>query len=452
VTDGASSDPFNPDGTGADGDPAGGARGAAAPLGPGHQAGRRFGGLAVLRHRDFRLIALGNMVSQLGFWAQYVAVGWAASSLTDSQFLIALAFSAQFWPTLIFSPLAGILADRSDRRQLVMFGNLAMVVPPLLIGALIMTGAITLGALIVLVFVGGIGQAFTQPATVVYIPALVPADDVQVAITINAGLTNSTRIVGPALAGLIIAAWGVAWGFNINAVSFLAVALACMLVRTRPTARPSTESSKLAELRAGASYARSNPAVARLILLTAVISFCLMHAALMPIFARQVLHGGVSTYGLLSSAPGIGFVLGAVLAAWLHTGRRQRIGLVVASWALGLTLLLVAVSRSIPLTVAALGCFGICQFTVTITATTMLIAATPDAFRGRMMSLFFMFTVGVIPVNSIIAGALASVLGAPLTVGLCGIAVLITAAVFCASGSLSVVRGRIEPQVALTTT
>src|ERR1700694_4841575 len=148
------------------------------------------------------------MVSQLGFWAQYVAVGWAASSLTHSKFLIALAFSAQFWPTLIFSPLAGIFADRSDRRLLVIYGNLAMVAPPLLIGLLIQARILTLFYLIALVFLGGIGQAFTQPATVVYAPALVPPSEMPAAIATNAGLTNSTRIIGPALAGAIIASWG----------------------------------------------------------------------------------------------------------------------------------------------------------------------------------------------------------------------------------------------------
>jgi MFS family permease len=168
--------------------------------------------LRVLKHRDFRLIALGNMVSQLGFWAQYVAVGLAARSLTDSSFLVASAFSAQFWPSLLFSPVAGVLADRYDRRRLVMFGNLAMVVPPLLLGLLAARGDLTIVTLIVLVFLGGAGLAFAQPATVAFIPALVPPEDLHAAIALNSGLTSSTRVVGPAIAGAIISAWGVAGG------------------------------------------------------------------------------------------------------------------------------------------------------------------------------------------------------------------------------------------------
>ena len=375
--------------------------------------------LGIFAHRDFRLIALGNTVSQLGFWAQYVAVGWAATALTNSKFLIALAFSAQFWPTLIISPLAGILADRYDRRHLVMYGNLAMALPPLLIGVLIQTGHITLLLLLLLVLLGGVGQAFTQPATVALIPALVPADRVSAAIAANSGLSSSTRIIGPTLAGAVIAAWGVAWGFHINAASFLAVTVACMLVRARPVVPPRAKGGKRIELRAGIAYARHNPAVGRLVLLNASICFLLMHSALMPIFAKQVLHGNVSTYGLLSGAPGVGFTGAALLMAWLQKGRRQRGALVVGGFGIGAALMLVAVSRSIPLTVAALGLFGACQFTVNTTSMTMLVTVCDDAFLGRVISLFMMLSVGVIPVNSVIAGVLASALGAPLTVGLC---------------------------------
>lgn len=402
--------------------------------------------LGIFVHRDFRLLIVGNTLSQLGFWAQYVAVGWVATSVTDSKFLITLAFSAQFWPTLVFSPLAGLLADRRDRRRLVMYGNLAMVAPPLAIGLLIETGHITYLALVSLVFLGGVGQAFTQPATVAFIPALVPADRVPAAIAINSGVGQSTRIIGPALAGAVIAAWGVAWGFHINAASFLTVTVACLLVRTRTAPAARSTAGNVADLRAGLAYARGHPVVGRLILLTSAVSLLLMQAALMPIFAKQVLHGGVSTYGLLSSAPGIGAVFGALSFRWLQSGRPQRSSLVVGTVGVGLALLLVAVSRSVPLTVAALGLFGACYFAVSTTSMTLLIMVTEDGYRGRVISLFMMATGGLIPINSIIAGGLASALGAPLTVGLCGIGVLGSVAVFCLTRSSSVIRLHTAPQ------
>src|SRR5579862_9800426 len=232
----------------------------------------RVPALQPLRHRDFRLLVTGNAVSQLGFWAQYVAVGWAASSLTTSKFLIALSFSAQFWPSLLLSPVAGALADRWDRRRLVMFGNLAMVFPPLVIGLLIQAHAISVLSLILLVMLGGAGQAFTQPATVALVPALVPDDEVHAAIALNAGLTSSTRVVGPSLAGLVIAAWGVSWGFHINGVSFLAVTFACLVIRVRRQPAPRGSRTVATDLRTGVAYARDHPVVGRLIILVAVQS------------------------------------------------------------------------------------------------------------------------------------------------------------------------------------
>jgi MFS family permease len=400
--------------------------------------------LGVFAYRDFRLIVIGNTLSQLGFWAQYVAVGWVATSVTDSKFLIALAFSAQFWPTLIFSPLAGLLADRYDRRRLIMYGNVAMVLPPLAIGILIETGHISYVGLLSLVFVGGIGQAFTQPATVAFIPALVPTERVSAAIAVNSGLSQSTRIVGPALAGAIIAAWGVAWGFHINAASFLTVTVACLLVRVRSVPAARVTGSNLAEVRAGFEYARGNQAVGRIVLLVSAISLLLMQGALMPIFAKQVLHGGVSTYGLLSSAPGIGAVVGALAFRWLQTPRAQRGALVIGGFGIGAALVVVGLSRSIPLTVGALGFFGACYFALSTTAMTMLITVTADAFRGRVISLFMMATAGLTPVSSIIGGGLASAFGAPLTVGLCGVAVIGAVALYCAARSSHVVQASIK--------
>ena len=396
--------------------------------------------LQALKHRDFRLVALGNMVSQLGFWAQYVAVGLAARSLTDSSFLVASMFSAQFWPSLLLSPVAGVLADRWDRRKLVMFGNLAMVAPPFLLGVLAQRGDLTLLSLFALVFLGGAGQAFTQPATVAFIPALVPPQDLHSAIALNSGLTSSTRVVGPAIAGGIIGAWGLAWGFQVNAVSFLAVTMACSAVRIRPPKQVIAGEGMVSQLRSGAAYARSNPAVFRLILFTGVQSFFMMQAALMSIFAKDVLHGDDQTYGWLSAAPGTGFVLGAVAATSLRRAGQRRIALVLSSMAMGVAFLIIGLSRTVIITVGALGLFGLGWFTMYTLVTTMLITVSDDEYRGRVMGLFSTLTTGLIPINSLVAGAIAEGLGAPLTVGLCGVAVLSFLLLFCVTGGLSAVK------------
>jgi predicted MFS family arabinose efflux permease len=389
-------------------------------------------------------VAVGNMVSQLGFWGQYVAVGWTARSLTTSNFLVTVAFAAQWLPSLLLSPIAGVFADRYDRRRIVLLGNLGMVIPPLLIGLLVQTHRVNMVNLVILVVLGGAGQAFTQPAAAAFIPALVPTKDLQSAVALNAGMSNSTRVIGPALAALLIRIWGVPWGFHINAISYLAVAAACVMVHARPERTTRTSGATMAELRLGIAYTKRNKAVGRLLLFVAVEAFCIMHSALMPIFARDVLHGTVATFGLLSAAPGIGFVGAAFITTMAVSGRQQRAALVGSSAGLAIAELTFALSRSVPLSVGALGLFGLSYMTITTTVTTMLIAATDDAYRGRVLGVFAMFSIGVFPINSLIAGALASLLGAPGTVLVCGIALALFATAFFASGSLSVIRSGTE--------
>lgn len=396
--------------------------------------------LGALRHRDFQLIAIGNMISQLGFWGQYVGVGWAARELTDSDFLVTVAFGAQWLPALFLGSFAGVAADRYDRRKLVLWGNMAMVLPPAAIGVLIMTHHITLWWLIVLVLLGGAGQAFTQPATAAFVPALVPPDDLHSAISLNAGMSNSTRVIGPTIAGAIIAAWGVAWGFHINAISFFAVSAACVFVRARPVRTPRAPTSVRADLRSGIEYTRSHPAVTRLLLLIGFEGFWVMHPALMPIFARDVLHGDASTYGLLSSGPGIGFVVAAVLTTTLTAARHRRVALRIASFGTTAAMVVIAWSRHVWLTVAALSVFGVCWMTLQTIILTMLIAATDDDHRGRVMGLYTMVATGVFPINSVTAGLLSDWLTAPGTVYLCAAAVLVFNVLFFTGGSMKVIR------------
>jgi MFS family permease len=396
--------------------------------------------LRVLRHRDFRLIAIGNMVSQLGFWGQYVAAGLTARRLTESSFLVALTFAVQFLPSLLFSSIAGAMADRNDRRKLVLFGNLAMVFPSLAIGLLIQAERISMGSLIALVFLSGVGQAFTLPATSAYVPSLVPADEVHSAIALNAGMSNSTRVIGPTLFSLLIAASGAAWGFYLNAVSFLAVTTACSVVRIRPVGATRMSGGMLNDIRIGMAYAKRNKAVARLLLFIAFNSFWMMHAALLPIFATDVLHGEAPTLGALAAAPGYGFVGAAMLTTALTTGRHKRVALVGCSLGLTVAQITLALSRDVVLSVAALALFGLCFMTLNTVVTTMLVVASEDAYRGRVMGLLATANVGAFPINSVLAGVFASLFGAPTTVFVCAVAVLVFNAVFFGSGSLAVIR------------
>lgn len=284
---------------------------------------RTGGALHALRVRDFRLIAGGNMVSQMGTWVQYVARGWVARELTDNTLLIAFVFAAQWFPYLVLSPITGVIADRIDRRKIVLWGNIAMIAPALTLGLLIQLHHIAIASLVALVIAGGAAQAFTQPAANAFIPALVPPQDLHSAIALNAGLSNSTRVIGPTIGGVIISAWGVAWGFHINAISFLGVAIACVAVKTRPKRNPPSKSGYWDGLRSGITYLRANRAAMRIMTLVAAVTLLMMNAGLMSIMAKDVLHGNAGTYGLLSSGPGFGFVAAALLTTTLTNNRRR---------------------------------------------------------------------------------------------------------------------------------
>jgi MFS family permease len=295
-------------------------------------------------------------------------------------------------------------------------------------------------SLFVLVFLGGVGQSFTQPATAAYVPSLVPAPDVPAAIALNAGMSNATRVIGPTVFSLLIRASGTAWGFHINAVSFLAVAAACMAVRTRPVGATRVATPMLRDIRMGISYARRNPAVARLLVFIAVNAFFMMQAALLPVFARDVLHGDAATYGALAAAPGYGFVFAAFLTASLSAGRHKRVALAGCSLTLSLALTMLALSRHVVLSVAALALFGLCFMTLNTLVTTMLVVASEDAYRGRVMGLLATANVGAFPINSVVAGAAANMFGAPTTVLICAAAVLVFNVAFLMAGSLAVIR------------
>ena len=176
--------------------------------------------LRALRFRDFRLIAIGNMVSEMGTWMQYVALGWVARELTSDTLLISIVFGVQWLPYLVLSPITGVIADRLDRRKIIFWGNIAMILPALALGLMIQTERITMFWLIVLVTLGGAAQACTRPAGLAFIPALVPNEDLHSALALNAGMSSSTRVIGPAIGGFLVSSWGLHGDFTSTQLVF----------------------------------------------------------------------------------------------------------------------------------------------------------------------------------------------------------------------------------------
>ncbi|MGE0794159.1 MAG: MFS transporter [Acidimicrobiia bacterium] len=395
----------------------------------------------VLRHRDLRLVVIGNLVSQLGTWSQYVGVGWAAQELTDSKVALGVAFAAPLAASLFLSPFAGVIADRFDRRKLVMYGNVAMALPPVAVGLLLHQEAIGVGMLIFLVFLGGVAQALTMPASMALVPQLVPLGEVQQAVALNSGMTNATRIIGPGIGGFAISTWGIDWAFHLNAISFSAVVIAWWFVHVPALAAAADTESFGERLRAGFTYARRNRSVGRLLLLTAVGAFCVMHAPLMPVIVKELLDGDAGTYALLSSAPGVGAFIGAIAAGEITGGQARRRTMAVCAIGMAASLLVLSLSRITAVTAACLVLFGLGYFLLNALVTTVVVVATADEYRGRVMGFLSMANAGIVPLNAVSAGVLASLLGPAWTVGLAASVLLVFSAGFVATGKFSMVGG-----------
>jgi len=391
--------------------------------------------LQVLRHRDFALVQVGNSVSQIGTWMQYVALGWGIRQLTAWPFAIALSLVAQFGPSLLLSPYAGSLADRYDRRTIVIVGNVLMVFPPVAIGVLVSLGVQTIPSILALAAVGGIAQAMTQPAMVAIVPRIVPPDEIAQAIAGQSVLGNLTRVVGPSFGALAINAWGLDSAFYLNAVSFLAVVLAWAFVRPPVDVRDGEHESFWSRIRAGLAYSRRHPQVLQLLGYAAVMSLVVYHAALLPVIATDVLHSGASGYGLLQSATGIGAIIGALFAGEITTDARRRVALIGGVLATAAAYVIVALSHSLAVSMAGLGVYGLAFFMAGAVSQSALLTATDDAYRGRVMGLYSTMVVGGVPIAALTGGALGSLLGVSEAVGTAAIVMSAYGGWFVLSGA-----------------
>ncbi len=367
--------------------------------------------LVVLRHRDYALVQAGNAISNLGTWMQYVGIGWALRGLTSWEFVLGLSFVAQFGPSLLLGPGAGVLADRFDRRRLVLAGTIAQAIPPLLTGWLITQDALTIPRLLGLAAAGGVFQAITMPAGSAIIPRLVPPEETHQAVTFGTAAINFTRVFGPAIGGTAIRLWGLDWAFFLNGLSFFGVVVAWWLVRPANTRATLAERANRGSLRDGIAYAREHHLVRHLLVLNGVIAVFMFHAPLMPAFARDVLHGDAWTYSLLTSATGVGAVLGAFFAGELRSQAKRWTAVAGAAILVPVSLIAFAASSTVAVSVTALVGFGAGYFLFLATSQSMLILATPDEYRGRVMGLFGMSSVGAVPFAGLAGGTIAGFTG-----------------------------------------
>ena len=373
--------------------------------------------LRALESRNFRLFVAGQLVSLVGTWMQTVAQSWLVYRFTGSALLLGLTGFAGQIPVFALAPLGGVVADNVDRRRVLIATQAVMMVLALLLAALTLSGTIRVWHIFTLAALLGVANAFDIPARQSLIVSLVDRDALPNAIALNSSMFNGARLVGPAVAGAVVASVGEGWCFLINGASYIAVITALVLMR-QPAAVGRTRGMNAWESVAeGFAFSwRTRPIRALLLLLGLMGLMGMPYAVLMPIFADRILGGGPSTYGLLMSASGLGALIGAVSLATRRTVKGLGRWIVVSACGFGLSLILFSLSRSIWLSAALLvpaGCFMMVELAA---SNTLIQSMVPDRLRGRVIAVYSMMFMGMAPLGALMAGALASPIGAPATV------------------------------------
>ncbi|MEN6448622.1 MAG: MFS transporter [Syntrophaceae bacterium] len=383
--------------------------------------------LRALRHRNFRLFFIGQGFSVIGTWMQSVAMSWLVYRLTGSAFLLGFIGFVSQVPSFLVAPFSGVLADRWDRRHVLIATQGVSMVQAFILAAVVLTGTVQVWEIIVLSAVLGLVNGFDVTFRQSFVVEMVEGkEDLGNAIALNSTMFHGARFIGPSLAGLLIVAVGEGACFVINGVSYLAVITSLLLMKTGPRTSPAGQRRILPELREGISYAFTSAPIRSVLMLVALVSLVGMpHVVLMPVFAKEILHGGPHTFGFLMTAAG----MGSFTAALYLASRKSVVGLgriiAIAPGILGVSIAAFAFSPYTWLSMALLVFAGIGMMLQIAASNTFLQTIVDDDKRGRVVSLFAMAFLGVAPFGSLLTGALASRIGAPLTVligGLCCIA------------------------------
>jgi MFS family permease len=380
--------------------------------------------LGALRHRNYRLFFAGQIISTVGTWMQSVAMPWLALQLTHSGLLVGLVLAAQFTPILIGGQFAGIVADRFRKRRILLITQSAFTIPSFALFAVSAGGHAQYWMVLIAAFATGVINLFDVPARQAFIVEMVGKQDLMNAIALNSSVFNGAAVVGPSLAGVLIALVGVPLCFLANSVSYLGAVAALLLMRDLPNViQERHEQPLMSRLAQGASYARHQPVVGGLLVSVAVFSlFAMNRQTLMPLFADQVLHAGPQGYGFLLGAMGLGALAGALTLAFMpHLGAEPRRQLwMAAMWVAAL--LEFSVSHVFVISLITLFVAGYCQISFLATTNNRIQTITPDHLRGRVMALYVQAFAGVGPIGAVQAGLLATLFGAPWAMAIGAIA------------------------------
>lgn len=371
-------------------------------------------GLSPLRHRDFALYWVGQCVSQIGTFIEMTATTYLLYAITSSPLLLGIGGLTRGLPILALALFGGALADRIDRRRLLMFTQACQVVTSLILGTLVVTGTIEFWHIYVIGFANSTLSAFDAPARNSFYPSLIPRTDFQNAVTLSSVIFRLSTLVGPAVAGVLIATVGPASPFFVNAASYFAIIGALLLIRTRTTAVAGPRTSLRSSAWGGVQYARRSPVLPLILGTEAILSIFGHNSALITIFARDVLHVGPEGLGLLLSAIGAGAIIGTIVLVGTGELRRKGAIMIGAGLLYAVALLGFSVSTSFALSIAVLFVLGVADAFWGAMRNTIVQLAAPDAFRGRVMSLITVTSRGLTNAGQIETGAMVFAAGPPL--------------------------------------
>jgi MFS family permease len=386
---------------------------------------RDFRGWSALRHRNYRLFFVGQLISLVGTWMQSVAQAWLVLALTGSPFVLGLVAAAQFTPVLIFGLFGGLLADHLPKRRTLIVTQLSSMTLAFVLALLIATNSIQVWHIFVLALLLGLTNAIDMPTRQAFSVEMVGREDVSNAVALNSAIFNAARIVGPAIAGLSIAAFGTSLAFFLNGLSFLAVIFGLWLMRDEdlrsPPAipRPTTVAAVFQNLAEGLLYVRQT----RLVLLAVgvvglVATFGMNFNVLVPAMAKDVLNAGADGFGFLMAASGVGSLLAALGLAFF--GRPRPAVIVGGGLVLGVLEVAFALSRSFPLSLLCMFGIGAGGIAMAATANTTIQLSVPDHLRGRVLSVYTTVFAGSTPIGGIAMGAIAASAGTPTALMLGG--------------------------------
>lgn len=384
-----------------------------------------------LHHPNFQLFFSGQLISLIGTWMDTVAEAWLVYRLTHSSLLLGIASFASQIPVFLLAPIGGVVADRLNRHRVVIATQASSMVLASILSFLTLTKRVTVIEVITLAALMGCVNAFDIPARQAFLVDMVGRGDLMNAIALNSSMFNGARVIGPSVAGILVASIGEGWCFFANAVSYIAVIAGLLLMKIERTNIGQSEGSPIEHIKEGFRFVRNTAPIRAILLLLGLVSLVGMpYTVLMPVFATKILHGNASTLGVLMGATGIGALIGALLLASRTELRGLGRFVFISCAGFGSSLILFSFSHWYALCVALLVPVGFCMMVQMASSNTLIQAMVPDALRGRTMAVYSMMFMGMAPLGALLAGGAADRIGAPWTVALGGVVAIVGAVAF----------------------